>query len=43
MVLESEEGIQFRTTELVDFNVDEDREISVYETNGLQMNLQNIL
>ena len=34
MVLESEEGIQFRTTELVDFNVDEDREISVYETNG---------
>ena len=34
MVVESEDGIQFRTTELVDFNVEEDREISVYETNG---------
>ena len=35
MVVESTEGTSFRTTELVDFNVEDDREITVYETDGL--------
>ena len=35
MVVESTEGPSFRTTELVDFNVEDDREITVYETDGL--------
>ena len=35
MIVESTEGPSFRTTELVDFNVEDDREITVYETDGL--------
>ena len=34
MVLEGNEGTSFRTTELVDFNVEDEREITVYETDG---------
>ena len=34
MALESADGTIFRTTELVDFAVEDDREITVYETDG---------
>jgi len=34
MAINSSEGTTFRTTELVDFNVQDDREITVYETDG---------
>ena len=43
MALESNGGTLFRTTEQVDFNVEEDREITVYQTDGSNQPTQYLI
>ena len=34
VIVASKTGTRFRTTELLDFNVEDNREISIYQTDG---------